>query len=294
MARHVDCCIMEAVHVATGVNFEAEVMAKERLRLPARMKGGGVKSAMDLRYPAFLGALLHILPRCIDRKDTSGEITRGTYTDQLTAAIGEGAFDEAGHRNARFLEATEVGPYPREMQRAWSTMREEARNNYGISEADQEDEANKRMGPLVEPTPAGVRNRGAAERKKTYNREPQPQEERQSVPSGNNVHRARTEEEEESQEDMDDLMAAVAGAISQAEREAAKEQKEPNLDLSEEGGRQERSTTPTVEMERQAEARRKASIFLQGMAIPGRGLQREGGTQDYTRRPGKEPAPMVS
>ena len=34
MARHVDCCIMEAVQSATGVNFETEMMAKERLRLP--------------------------------------------------------------------------------------------------------------------------------------------------------------------------------------------------------------------------------------------------------------------
>ncbi len=97
-AHHVDCCIMEAVYAATGVNFDTEVMAKERLRLPARMKGGGIKRTTDLRYPAFLGALLDILPRCVDRKDSSGEIMQGTYSDQLTAVIGEGAFDEAGHR----------------------------------------------------------------------------------------------------------------------------------------------------------------------------------------------------
>jgi hypothetical protein len=103
MAKHVDCCIMAAVHAATGVNFDTEVMAKERLRLPARMKGGGIKRVMDTWYPAFLGALLDILPRCMDRKDNNGEITKGTYSDQLTAVIGEGAFDEAGHMNAQFL-----------------------------------------------------------------------------------------------------------------------------------------------------------------------------------------------
>ena len=32
MAGHVDCCIMEAVQTATGVDFETEVMAKERIR----------------------------------------------------------------------------------------------------------------------------------------------------------------------------------------------------------------------------------------------------------------------
>ena len=81
MARHVDCCIMEAVQAATRVDFDTEVMAKERLRLPARMKGGGIKRATDLRYPAFLGALLDILPICVDRKDSSGEITKGIYAD---------------------------------------------------------------------------------------------------------------------------------------------------------------------------------------------------------------------
>jgi len=40
MVETVDLCIMETVQAATGVNFEAEKMAKERLRLPARMKGG--------------------------------------------------------------------------------------------------------------------------------------------------------------------------------------------------------------------------------------------------------------
>ncbi len=72
MAKHVYCCIMEAVQAATGVNFETEVMAKERLRLPARMKGGGIRRASDSRYPAFLGALLDILPRCVDREDYGG------------------------------------------------------------------------------------------------------------------------------------------------------------------------------------------------------------------------------
>ncbi len=47
--------------MATGVNFETEETAREKLRLPVRMKGGGVKRAMDKRYTAFLGALLDVL-----------------------------------------------------------------------------------------------------------------------------------------------------------------------------------------------------------------------------------------
>ncbi len=82
---------MEAVQVATGINFKANDMARERLRLPARMKGGGVKQAADRRYPTFLGALMDVLPRLIDRKAENGEVEAGVYPDQMTAIIGEGA-----------------------------------------------------------------------------------------------------------------------------------------------------------------------------------------------------------
>jgi hypothetical protein len=40
-----------------------------------------------------------ILPRCVDKKEGNGEITKGIYSDQLTAVFGEGAFDETGHKN---------------------------------------------------------------------------------------------------------------------------------------------------------------------------------------------------
>ena len=90
---------MEVVQASTGVDFDTEVMAKKRLRLPTRMKGGGIKRATDTTYPTFLGALLYILPRCADRKESNGQMTKGIYSDQLTAVIGEGAFDESGHMN---------------------------------------------------------------------------------------------------------------------------------------------------------------------------------------------------
>jgi len=141
-------------------------MAKERLRLPARMKGGGIKRAADTGYPMFLGALLDILPRCVDRKESNGGITRGIYSDQLTEVMGEGAIDEEGHKNTQFLRATTIGPCLGEMQKAWEVLRNEAAEIYGFQEVFQEDEARGRLGPLAEPTPVGVRNRGAIERQK--------------------------------------------------------------------------------------------------------------------------------
>ena len=164
MAETVDLCIMEAVHAATGVSFETEKMAKERLRLPARMKGGGVKRATNKRYTAFLGALLDVLQRTFDKEDKNGEVSVGVYSRQMTHINGEGAYDADGHMNTQFLGATEVGPFPKEMQQAWTRTRLEAAKNYGLEDGDGQDEWN-RLGLMVEPTPATVKNRGAAERK---------------------------------------------------------------------------------------------------------------------------------
>ena len=88
MVAHVDCCIMEAVHATTGVDFDTEDATRKRLRHPARMKGGGMKRSSDTRYPAFLGALLDILLRCIDRKDEQGKSQPGCYLQQLADTAG--------------------------------------------------------------------------------------------------------------------------------------------------------------------------------------------------------------
>ena len=65
MAEYVDNCIIEAVHAVTGVEFNTEDAARERLRIPTRMKGGGIKRTRETRYPTFMGALLDVLPRSV-------------------------------------------------------------------------------------------------------------------------------------------------------------------------------------------------------------------------------------
>ena len=144
--------------------------------------------------------------------------------------IGERAYDENGHRNTQFLKATGIGPYPREMQMAWDVLRDEAGNNYGFHEGFQEEEAREKMGPLAELTPAVIRNRGAAERKKTRRVEAVVAGRSETAAGGAREQDARRGEVdvqkqqgegEASEENMDVLMEAVAEAISQAEREAA-------------------------------------------------------------------------
>jgi len=98
------------------------------------------------------------------------------------------------------------------------------------------------MGPLADRTPGGVRNRGAAKRKKTRRVEAvvtassrhatdTTRGEGDKREEGAARHEAR--ETEQSQENMDELLQAVAKAISQAEREAGEAEEEPHSGLVE-------------------------------------------------------------
>jgi hypothetical protein len=63
MAEIVDVAILEAVHATTGINFNADYVARDRLRLQVKLKGGGLRSMSELRRTSFMGAILDTLPR---------------------------------------------------------------------------------------------------------------------------------------------------------------------------------------------------------------------------------------
>jgi hypothetical protein len=89
------------------------------------------------------------------------------------------------------------------------------------------------------------------------------------------------------------MLAAVAAAISQTEREAALAHKETGGMQRAEGRMQVDEPAQASDAERQAEARRRATAFLQGMGKPGEGQSGMGETTGYARRAGKEPVPTV-
>ena len=148
---------MVAVQAATGVDFDIEEAARESLKIPARMKGGEIKRAEDTRYPAFLGALLNVLSRCVDRTEANRECIPGYYTHQLREVIGKGAYDNEGHRNAQSLKARDVGPYPKACMNAWTSARDEAITNLGMRDYPEQ-EGWEKMGTLADPTPANAKN----------------------------------------------------------------------------------------------------------------------------------------
>jgi hypothetical protein len=87
-------------------------------------------------------------------KDDSGELTKGVYATQLSGMIGKGAYDKTDHINEKFLEATTIGPYPRECQEAWDEMREEEIANYNLAHESDRDKWERRLGPHFQATHA--------------------------------------------------------------------------------------------------------------------------------------------
>ena len=151
------------MEAATGVDFDTEPAAMERLRLPARIKGGGIKRATYTRRPAFLGALLDILPIRTDKKPENGEDLPGYYSEQLTEAIGKGAYDAEGHRNEN------IWPFLEASKEAWTQIRKEAMENYGLTERSDQEEWGK-LGPLAEPTPTNAKKQGSGGHEKKAGR----------------------------------------------------------------------------------------------------------------------------
>ena len=49
MTELVDAAIMKVIHATTWIRFDEEQVAKDILRLPARLKGGGIRSMEDIR-----------------------------------------------------------------------------------------------------------------------------------------------------------------------------------------------------------------------------------------------------
>jgi len=219
MAEYVDSCIMEVVQAATGVAFDNEDTARERLSLTARIMGGGIRRATETRYPTFLGALLDVLPRCIDMTEANGEKVQGYYAQQLTKVIGEEAYGSEGHRNAQFLNATNVGPIPDECTRTWKAARDEALQNSGLRD-DPDQEGWEKMGPLADPTPANEKNRGVAGRRRRRGDEDRGADEginEAHVPPAARTERSGEEGVVMESSDMDEIREAFAEVIQEME-----------------------------------------------------------------------------
>jgi len=48
--------------------------------------------------------------------------------------LGKGAYDADGHKNGKILEAQNIGPFPKATREAWTYIKKEAMENYGLTD----------------------------------------------------------------------------------------------------------------------------------------------------------------
>ena len=141
-----------------------------------------------------------------------------------------GAYDSGGHKNARFLESRQVGPFPEAYGKAWTHIGQEAMEIYELREGSCQKEWRK-MWPLKYPTLANVKNRGAADIRRAGSNweEHQAEQDGQETQMGTWAASAREGPEgrevdawsdENEEEEMDEIREAVAEAIHDAEAQA--------------------------------------------------------------------------
>ena len=119
-AALVDAAVATAAQRATGVAFADDPVLLARLRLPGRLKGGGLRSVAALSPAAFVGACNDTLPRLPPSNGAGG------LCSHLEGAFGAGAFDDERNepRYATFLASGL--PTARALAAAWAAMRNAA------------------------------------------------------------------------------------------------------------------------------------------------------------------------
>jgi hypothetical protein len=134
--------------------FQAAVPAAEghchgimlrRFRQPSKHFGAGLRSCVDVRHAAFIGACEQAVPRLLNRVGPSGMAAVG-FSPLCEPAIGAGSFDSA-NEDARYRHLMSVGgthgvSLGRHLAGSWRHLRHEA----GIT-ADDDPESSLLAGP---------------------------------------------------------------------------------------------------------------------------------------------------
>ena len=125
MLEAVDAGITEATTAAYGGSFVADdPLLERRMRLPARLRGAGVRRTAQVANAAFVGAASAALPWLIDVQ-TAGGATRRGAVQALDAWLGVGSFDPpnaASRFRALRASPSRLGG---ELEAAWGGMQRE-------------------------------------------------------------------------------------------------------------------------------------------------------------------------
>jgi hypothetical protein len=99
----VDAALLRTAASALGFQPQEGSLALRRLRLPASLKGGGLRSAAATSPAAYLGALGEVLPTFVDHFGREGASIPGVYHHQLGDVIGEASFQSGGSGYGTFV-----------------------------------------------------------------------------------------------------------------------------------------------------------------------------------------------
>ena len=81
-------------HCNTSTYLSTKLGSRERVALPVRRRGMGLRGAEDRRHAQFLGGLVQSIPILVDRQDASGNTLAGHLPlPCLTNMLGAGSFD---------------------------------------------------------------------------------------------------------------------------------------------------------------------------------------------------------
>ena len=86
-AERFDAGLLDVVRLCVGDGVATDELVLRRLRLPARMYGGGLRSCAHLAPAAFIGTLCRVVPLLADGRDTDGTAAPG-FMPVLTQALG--------------------------------------------------------------------------------------------------------------------------------------------------------------------------------------------------------------
>ena len=130
-AGRVDAAVLRVARSCLGDAVTADTYASSRLRLPARMFGGGLRQAADAAPAAFMSALCQTLPRMLPWTTVDGSVGSG-FLPQLEPLLGRGSFD-TGYEDTRF--AVLLGSETRlahALRSTWDGLRAELPTTPGV------------------------------------------------------------------------------------------------------------------------------------------------------------------
>ena len=108
-ATEIDAGIRKLLQACIGVNIDSwSDIAKERMRLPIRYKGLGLRESVDRRHAQYIGALAQSLPDLINRTDGNNVIPGRLNIPSLVAMLGEGSFNSTSTTPWEHLLNTDV------------------------------------------------------------------------------------------------------------------------------------------------------------------------------------------